>query len=281
MQSQSPFTMLSMRALSYHFFVWKVCGLWPDHPRPQRGLYFYYSISIIILFYVAFPLFIAIELLHANGISDLTDILLILPTTFVGIKGALIWRNTPKLRRLFALLGRMDASIRNEAQRQRIERELLGCRRLVVFFSSEFYVSVLSHFTVALLADGRQLMWPSYYPLDYVHVNGYYYGLLGYQLVSSIMCAFMTSSMDVYGLALYKLLGAHVDILGEQLGELGDQRSTGNYTKLSYQQSCEADLRHCITYHQLCIRYKLNIIIYLSLQIIFFVKYIYSVTRTV
>lgn len=270
-----------MRALRYHFFVWKVCGLWPDYSSHHRGLYFYYSISIIMVFYVAFPMFIAIELIHANGISELTDILLILPTTLVGIKGALIWRNTPKLRRLFGLLERMDAAIRNDVQRQRIKRELLGCRRLVVFFSCEFYVSVLSHFAVALLADGRQLMWRSWYPLDYGHVDGYYYGILGYQLVASIMCAFMTSSMDVYGLALYKLLGAHVDNVGEQLSVLGNQRPTGNDTKLSWQQSCEEDLQHCIRYHQLCIRYEVISIIYFSLRITFVVGYMYTATRTV
>lgn len=247
--------MLSMRALRYHFFVWKVCGLWPDHPSPHRGWYFYYSIVITLLFFVAFPLFIGIELLHANSMRELTDILLILPTTLVGIKGALIWYNTAKLRRLFGLLERMDAAIRSDVHRQRLERELLGCQRLVVFFSGEFAVSVLSHFAVALLANGRQLMWRSWYPVDYAHVDGYYYTLMGYQLVASIMCAFMTSSMDVYGLALYKLLGAHVDILGVQLSELGVRRPVaGNAGKLLWQQSCEADLRHCLEYHQLCIR---------------------------
>lgn len=55
--------------------------------------------------------------------------------------------------------------------------------------------------------------------------------------------------MDVYGLALYKLLGAHVDILGLKLNVLGKEHVEGEKSK-----DWELELVKCIDYHNMCIK---------------------------
>lgn len=244
--------MNSFKAMDFHLWVWKVCGVWHEPGQPRW--YFAYSIFINVVFFYIFPFCIAMELFFTDTMKELIDIILFLPTSLVALKSALIVINRSKLRRLFGLLAEMDKMVQNEEQLELIRKAFKVSKRLVVFFSSEFYVSIAAHFAVAVMTEGRVMMWASWYPVDYKNIKVLYVGLLGYQLICTLFCAYLTASMDVYGLALYRLLGAHLDILGIQLSQLGRSPDGKALLKKNRKIRCEEDLKKCIVYHNLCIR---------------------------
>lgn len=250
-----------MKAMNFHRLAWKICGLW--YGTNPSYWYIAYATCMATAFYIVFPLFIAFQLFFANSLKEIIEILLILPTAMVGIKAILIHINRRKLLCVFDVLEQMDKFvIKSSAHCAIVHEQLKGSRLLVFLLSAEYYTSVLSQFCLAVMAHERLFMWamPSWHPFDYQHNAWIYYALLSYQMLASSFIAFTSSSMDVYGLALYKVLGAHVDILGLKLKNLGKPRlaqDKGDGLAASIlldKQSSERDLYECIDYHNLCIR---------------------------
>lgn len=244
--------------MKFHLWVWKMCGVWhpPDDGQPShRYWYLVYSIVLNAIFFFLFPFFIAVQLIWANSMREFVEIVLILPTTMVGLKSLLIIRNQSKLLRVFELLDRMDGMLKFEDEKQVIRDAVSGSRILVAALSCEYYVSIVAFFVVAVMMEGRVLMWASWYPLlDYRNVSAIYYSLMAYQLVGSLCVGFTSASMDVYGLALYRLLRAHLNVLGSQLSQLGNGAMDKRVSVTKKHIICERELFRCIEYHSLCIR---------------------------
>lgn len=244
--------MLSLKAMRYHIMVWKVCGLWtlPGDPLWYR----IYSTVLYIIFYVLYPLCIALQILFVDNFGEMIDILLILPTACAGMKGYFVILKRCEVRNLFVLIDRMDMIVRKEEHRQMIEKEIVESMLLVKVLSVFYYSTVVSSFMVAFLDEERRFMWQSYYPFDYQHNLGIYYFFLIFQLVASFLVSFIYSSLDLYGSALYKVLGAHIDILGKKFKTLGRQEEGLDLPKHKLDELIKEDVKECVIYHSLCIQ---------------------------
>lgn len=206
--------------MSYHIVVWKICGLWdlPGHPV----WYTVYSGLIYIVFYFLYPLCIALQLLFTASFDEMIDILLILPTALAGVKGFFVILKRRQLRALFALIGRMDAQhVHGTEHAHMVDVQVRGSRLLVQVLSAFYYSTVVASFMVAYLSEERRFMWQSYYPFNYQQNLGVYYFFLLFQLTASFLVSFIYSSLDLYGSALYRVLGAHIDILAQRMEALG------------------------------------------------------------
>lgn len=245
-----------MTSMEYHLWVWKVCGVW--HRPDQPHWYLVYAIALNFIFFFYFPFTTAIQILWATNMNEFMDILLILPTLMVGLKSMLIVRNQAKLLRLFDLLNRMDGMLENDAQKQVIQESIDGSRIIVAALSCEYYFSIVLFFVVPMTMKEPVLMWSSWLPFDYRHVASRYYSLMVYQLVGSLLIGFTSSSMDVYGLALYRLLRAHLQVLGNKTSQLGKSpmENDSESEKMRKTIASERQLFRCIDYHNLCIRYE-------------------------
>lgn len=120
--------------------------------------------------------------------------------------------------------------------------QVRGSALLVRVLSWFYYSTVVASFAVAYLSEERRFMWQSYYPFDYQHSARMYYALLLFQLVASFLVSFIYSSLDLYAAALYRVLGAHIDILRMRLEALG--RNSGGDGR---------DVAACADYHNMCI----------------------------
>lgn len=238
-----------MTSLEFHLWVWKVCGLW--HLPGQPRWYLVYSIVFNFVFFFLFPGCIAVQLLWAKNLVEFVEILMILPTLMVGSKSSLIVRNRKKLQRLFDLLEQMDGMLKNNEQKRVIQKAIIGSRILVAGLSFEYYFSIICFFVVSLM--NRVQIWSSWYPWDSTYGAPAFYPLLTYQFIGSMLCGFKAASIDVYALALYRLLGAHLDVLGIQLSQLGkDPVDEGNLSLTKRQLLRERELFKCLDYHKLC-----------------------------
>lgn len=239
--------------MRYHIMVWKVCGLWtlPGNPRWYRV----YCTVLYTVFYVLYPMCIALQLLFSS-FDEMIDILLILPTACAGMKGCFVIAKRRELRKLFALIEQMDEHVQAPEHRRMVAQVIGEAMTLVKVLSVFYYSTVVSSFMVAFLADERRFMWQSYYPFDYQHHLGVYYFFLFFQLVASFLVSFIYSSLDLYGSALYKVLGAHIDILGlkfRRLGKPDDGGAVGDRL-MDRERRIAIDLKDCVVYHTMCIQ---------------------------
>lgn len=237
--------------MRYHIIVWKVCGLWniPGNPWWYRV----YCVVLYTIFYILYPLCIALQIMFTNSFDEMIDILLILPTACAGMKGCFVIAKRSELRKLFALIERMDEMLKDPEHQQMVEKQVRESLTLVKVLSVFYYSTVMSSFMVAFLSEERQFMWQSYYPFDYQHNLGIYYFFLFFQLGASFLVSFIYSSLDLYGSALYKVLGAHIDILGMKFKVLG--RPTGQFDSVvERQRRIDEDLKECAIYHTMCIQ---------------------------
>lgn len=243
--------MASLNVMRYHVMVWKVCGLWklPGDPLWYRA----YCTVLYTIFYVLYPLCIALQLMFTNSFDEMIDILLILPTACAGMKGCFVIAKRSELRQLFVLMEQMDDFVKDPEHQQMVEMQIRESMTLVKVLSVFYYSTVVSSFMVAFLAEERRFMWQSYYPFDYQHNLGIYYFFLLFQCVASFLVSFIYSSLDLYGSALYKVLGAHIDILGLKFKVLGKAKSTWN-NALDHQKQIHMDVKECAIYHTMCIQ---------------------------
>lgn len=276
-------TMLSMLAMQYHLQVWFNSGLW--HVPGQPAWYVWYTAFLTIVVYINFPMIITIQLFYTTNVEEFIDILFFWPTAAFGIKAALISINRPKIQRLFDLLKQMDEFVRLDAHRQMILVQNRESHHLVWFLSIEYYGSITIHILTALLSSGPVLMWSAWVPLDYENNYLVYFLFNMYEFTSTMMSGYVLTSLDMYGVALYKLLGAHLDILSKQLAALGNngigdiqrEATTGlrrpkqlkkgaAATRTEWQRSNERKLHACVRYHMLCSEFSELLNTVISLQ---------------
>lgn len=254
--------MQSRQVMDFHLRAWKMCGLW--HKSDDPRWYSVYASFVWGSCFLIFPCFIALQLFFAESISEFIRILLILPTAMVAIKGVLVIINHSKLLTLFDLMDRMDAAVQLDEHRAIVQTQINGSQFLLYLLSGEYVCSMAANLLIALLSTDRALLFamPRFWPFDYKNNDSMYYIVIGYQLVACSVIAFTSLSMDVYGLALYKILGAHVDVLGNKIAMVGHRsriiEQNGRRRRLSktvWKKLCEQDLNDCIGYHNLCIRF--------------------------
>lgn len=250
--------MLSLEAMTYHRRVWFNAGLWHEPNQPRW--YFWYTLCLIVFIYVLFPVSIATKLFFIQSIDELTDILRVLPSTAFGLKAAFIAKNRIKIVQLIEYLKQMDDFVQQPRHQDMIRQQVKESKNLVLYFSYDYYLSVSAYFIVAVLS-GTDLMFLAWYPVDYANSIVWYYSINIYQYISTLFIAYVFTTLDFYGIVLYKLLGSHLDVLVLQLAEIGHiernllqvdsvARESGECLKTN-----EEELKRCIKYHSLCSRF--------------------------
>lgn len=243
--------------MRYHILVWQICGIWPPRSPRLARLYPIYAGLVFGSLFVVFPGCMVLHLLRVPDLSALVATMLICSTcVLTSVKGSFVVGNRHRIRQLFACLRAMDAYVVDERQGRLIERARRECRRIVIVLCVLYYGGVNSAFGLSQLdqaGDARVLMWPSWYPgVPWQHGAGWVLRVvLGYQYVASLFVALLDSSVDVYGAALHKVLGAHIDGLAMRLSELG---GSGDGDGDRGDAHWERQLRQCARHHRLCIR---------------------------
>lgn len=236
-----------MHVMDYHLRSWKICGIWSHKDQPR-----WYTVYAVLLFGVIFCIFPTCMLLKLIFVSSLTEVIetLMVCSTCVlaSIKGIIVLSKKKNLLELFDLLDQLDAiGIKADDHRDIIELAIRQSRSLVYLFCCCYYGGVNSAFIVCLLNSEPELLWPAWFPfIPYEDGDGVFYVLLTYQYICSLFAALIDSSLDAYGSALNKMLGAHLDVLGIRLKGLGER----NRNPLQR----EAELNECVEYYSLCIK---------------------------
>lgn len=253
--------MLTMQSMKFHILVWKICGVWPD-TQSQQIWYPFYAILFFGIIFIIFPVCMILNLIWVDNLNQVVETLLICSTcVLASLKGFFVLLKQSKLRELFAIINEMDMHVKTDVQKDIIKVAIKECRTLIFVASGLYYGGVNSAFILSFLGSERALMWPSWYPcIHYENSTVIFFTLAIYQYVASLFVALMDSSVDIYGSALNKMLGAHLDILGIQLKNLGIEPDKNTQIKNGTKQldvlqnKWERELSECADYHNLCIK---------------------------
>lgn len=236
-----------MHVMDYHLRTWKICGIWSHKDQPR-----WYGVYAVLLFSVVFCIFptcMLLKLIFVTSIKEVIETLMVCSTcALASVKGVIVMSKKRKLLQLFTILDELDAiGIKTDDHRNIIELAIRESRSLIYLLCCCYYFGVNSAFIFCLLNSEPQLLWPAWFPfIPYEDGDRIFYVLLTYQYICSMFAAFIDSSLDVYGSALNKTLGAHLDVLGIRLKGLGQRNSN------PLQQ--EAELNDCVEYYSICIK---------------------------
>lgn len=237
----------SMEVMQFHLRAWQLFGLWPSDSA--RRLCSIKTILLWTICFIVFPLLIVAQFFFATTLNEFIEIGLILPTSMVGIKAAMILRNRPKFLQLFHLMHRLDR-LNTVPEHQRIVSEQVRTSRLLLrLLSGEYILSMCAQCLAPIISSERIIMFgqPRFEPFKFKQSLTAYFVVIGYQFVACSTIAFVSVSMDVYGLALFKICGAHVDVLTAKFGNVGKVKCG----KAEAHSLAEQELKHCVVYHNL------------------------------
>lgn len=235
--------------MRYHIQVWKITGTWWFGSQ-EASWFKFYRVFILGGIYVLYPFMVLMRLTQSSEVSDIGEILYLMPTAMVGIKTWVLIRNKPQILELFKLMDRLDARIDCTAHSNIVDSSIKEISSVFRLLSCQYYGAVLMALAAALNSDDRQLLMKAFWsPVDYHQHLGAYYCIVGYQTLSHIFDCLIDTSLDSFAGTLYIILASHLDVLGIRLGSLGFADQTNDI-----QQSCEKKLKECITTHYLCVR---------------------------
>lgn len=251
----------SIDAMKFHIKVWRILGLWPPSttisPAWTLILYRVYSFFFFGIFFVLFTASLLMNLVFVANISEVVDTLLVSSTVLLAtLKGFCIISKLSKLRETFDIINRLDDFVINDEQRLIIGESMKTSRRLVVMLSCCYYCGVTSGLILSIVGSELKLMWPAWYPgIPWQDDMKWFWIILLFQFVASMLIAVMDSSADVYGTAMSNLLSAHLDSLSLRLKAFGNTtRLESNKIETNRSLKLELEIKECVIYYRTCIR---------------------------
>lgn len=248
---------LSIQSMKYHLIIWKICGMWNWDGRPKW--YPAYSTAIFILFYIAFPLGMFVQLFFSTDVVQAIQTFMFLFTALCGLKLYIVMRQRPLIFRIFNLMDKLDSDISTDTYRATIK---VGVQRAQLMNFAGFFINnscTILLYLSKLIANDRTLIWQFYFPFDHRQNSYIFHTVLFYQFLATVWNALVHSSIDALGGSMYTVIGSHLDVLGKRLANLGvDQNrmyfinaAQINQLKKNHIQN-EIELIKCVETHKLC-----------------------------
>lgn len=250
----------SLEILNAHRIIWRFCGMWS---RQDDSLaYRVYCCGIFILTSVVFNASMVLNLVQHHSKNEVMACLLPATTTILtSLKIAFFLANRCNYIRLFQAIERLETFCDLDSMRAQsvLARAATNCRYLLIVFSITSLSAISFSASIAVFSKDRVLMWPSWYPVDWMGNAKWYYGVLGFQYASNMFLGVAYISLTILGPVLYMILTAHLEILGKRLESIGStpEEMYANVQSIGKpidKQANEESLRVCVRWHNLCVR---------------------------
>lgn len=208
---------------THQFRVWRLAGFWTLHDAsPHRRTptsYVVYSAALHLCLYYAFIASMIVRLTHCTRLAEWIEDFAILPAIDCAIQSNLMYAQRHRIRQLIALSAAMDTHVGRADQRARIADEVRTSKRMSHVLCAAYAVALTLLATVAVLSADRSLIFPAWFPVDWHRGRrGYLHAaLVAHQLAVLYAMALVTAARDSFAPGMYKVLWAHLVVLGEQL----------------------------------------------------------------
>lgn len=226
-----------------NWFLWRALGVFPT--KKYSNLYKLYTISIIIVISICYPLTLGIELFRQKSIKDVIENMATNATVCVcSIKLGIRFWKTKEIFEIAELLKPLDKRIQDSTEIHEIEIIKRNVKNMkIVYAISYMSVMVLGGLALIFLTEKR-LMYPAYFPFDW---KRFYVPVILYQYLGISYQVWINFANDSFSPTMLCLLSGHMKILClriERIGYNSDLKS-----------SHYKELRQCIADHKQIIRF--------------------------
>lgn len=185
-----------------------------------------YEVVLHALVTLWFPLHLLLHLLLHPSPADLfKNLTMSLTCVACSLKNVAQLYRLPEMVEIESLIGQLDKCIEGEQEHRYYQDHLL---RQVRRFTRCLYLSYVVIYLLfifgaiaQLFEEGRELLWPAYFPFDW-DKNGYLYGVtFSYQLITIVLEGIQGLTNDTYSTLTLCLLGGHLHLWSIRMSRLG------------------------------------------------------------
>ncbi|XP_022225075.2 odorant receptor 59a [Drosophila obscura] len=231
----------SLGFIKSHWTAWWVLGVAHKRVHSWRSLYICYSVLVNVMATACYPLHLGLSLFHNRSLTE--DILNL--TTFAtclacSAKCLLYAYNIGKVVRMEQLLRLLDERVSGREQRGIYGQVKLQLRTILYAFIGIYMPCGLFAELSFLFKEERGLMYPAYFPFDWLNSTRNYYIANVYQIVGISYQLMQNYVNDCFPAVMLCLISSHVKMLCSRFQEIGRDPSI----------DAEKQLEECITDHK-------------------------------
>ncbi|EDW36003.1 GL17561 [Drosophila persimilis] len=231
----------SLSFIRSHWTAWWILGVAHKRVQSWRSLYVCLSVLANVMVTVGYPLHLGLSLFRNRTLTE--DILNL--TTFVtclacSAKCLIYAYNIDKVARMEQLLRLLDERVSGEKQRAIYGNVKLQLRIVLYVFIGIYMPCGLFAELSFLFKEQRGLMYPAYFPFDWLTSTRNYYMANVYQIVGISFQLLQNYVSDCFPAVVLCLISSHVKMLYSRFEEIGRDPSI----------NAEKQLEDCITDHK-------------------------------
>ncbi|KAH8321374.1 hypothetical protein KR074_003441, partial [Drosophila pseudoananassae] len=224
-----------------HWTAWRILGLAHHRLNSWRNLYLLYSLVMNLFITLCYPFHLGMNLFR-NG--SLTDDILNLTTfatcTACSVKCLIYGYNIRQVMEMERLLRLLDSRVVGQKQLNIYSQVKVQLRNVLYIFIGIYMPCALFAELMFIFKEERGLMYPAWFPFDWLNSTRYYYMANLYQIGGITFQLLQNYVSDCFPAVALCLISSHVKMLYNRFEEVGEDS----------EKDAEKELEACITDHK-------------------------------
>ncbi|XP_039482317.1 odorant receptor 59a [Drosophila santomea] len=231
----------SLEFFKSHWTAWRYLGVAHLRVENWRNLYVFYSILSNLLVTLCYPVHLGMSLFRNRTLTeDILNLTTFATCTACSVKCLLYAYNIHEVLEMERLLRLLDERVAGPVQRGIYGQVRVQLRNVLYIFIGIYMPCALFAELSFLFKEERGLMYPAWFPFDWLHSERNYYIANAYQIVGISFQLLQNYVSDCFPAVVLCLISSHIKMLYKRFEEVG----------LDPARCAEKDLEACITDHK-------------------------------
>ncbi|XP_017072783.1 odorant receptor 59a [Drosophila eugracilis] len=234
-------TVDSLEFFKSHWTAWRVLGVAQLRVQSWRNLYIAYSIVMNLFVTLCYPLHLGMSLFRNQTLTeDILNLTTFATCTACSVKCLLYAYNIKDVLEMERLLRLLDERVVGPEQRGIYGQVRVQLRNVLYIFIGIYMPCALFAELSFLFKEQRGLMYPAWFPFDWLHSTRNYYIANFYQIAGISFQLLQNYVSDCFPAVVLCLISSHIKMLYQRFEGVGVDPS----------KNAEKELEECITDHK-------------------------------
>ncbi|KAH8277955.1 hypothetical protein KR018_010841, partial [Drosophila ironensis] len=237
----SEVTVDSLVFFRSHWTVWRILGVAHHRIGSWKSLYLSYSILMNVLVTACYPLHLGMMLFRNRSLTeDILNLTTFATCTACSVKCLIYGYNIHQVTEMERLLKLLDKRVAGQVQHAIYGQVKLQLRIVLYVFIGIYMPCGLFAELSFLFKEERGLMYPAWFPFDWLNSTRNYYIANFYQIGGITFQLLQNYVSDCFPAVVLCLISSHVKMLYKRLEDVGTDPD----------KDTERELEDCITDHK-------------------------------
>ncbi|XP_037727957.1 odorant receptor 59a-like [Drosophila subpulchrella] len=234
-------TVDSLEFFKSHWTAWRVLGVAHLRVQSWRSLYLTYSILMNLFVTLCYPLHLGMSLFRNRTLTeDILNLTTFATCTACSVKCLLYAYNIKDVLEMERLLRLLDERVVGPEQRGIYGQVRVQLRNVLYIFIGIYMPCALFAELSFLFKEERGLMYPAWFPFDWLHSTRNYYIANVYQIAGISFQLLQNYVSDCFPAVVLCLVSSHIKMLYRRFEQVG----------MDPAKNAEKELEACITDHK-------------------------------